>query len=72
MLSPLRGFSAPVGLTTDTPDKDRYVLLAADPDLFNRWESGQELARALIPQPRGRRSPTWSARSVMPTRSAGR
>ena len=25
-----------------------YVLLAADPDLFNRWEAGQELARDLI------------------------
>jgi len=48
VLSPLRGFSAPVGLTTDAPAKDRYVLLAADPDLFNRWESGQELARDLI------------------------
>ena len=48
VLSPLRGFSAPVGLTTNTPAKDRYVLLAADPDLFNRWESGQELARDLI------------------------
>ena len=48
VMSPLRGFSAPVGLTTNTPAKDRYVLLAADPDLFNRWESGQELARDLI------------------------
>jgi aminopeptidase N len=48
VLSPLRGFSAPVDLTTDAPAKDRYVLLAADPDLFNRWESGQGLARDLI------------------------
>ncbi|MDR3508832.1 MAG: aminopeptidase N [Caulobacteraceae bacterium] len=48
VLSPLRGFSAPVRLTTDAPSKDRYVLLAADPDLFNRWEAGQELARDLI------------------------
>ena len=48
VLSPLRGFSAPVRLTTDSPAKDRYVLLAADPDLFNRWEAGQELARDLI------------------------
>jgi aminopeptidase N len=48
ILSPLRGFSAPVALSTDAPAKDRYVLLAADPDLFNRWESGQELARDLI------------------------
>ena len=48
VLSPLRGFSAPVRLTTDAPAKDRYILLAADPDLFNRWEAGQELARDLI------------------------
>jgi aminopeptidase N len=48
VLSPLRGFSAPVNLTTDSEPKDRYVLLAADPDLFNRWEAGQGLARDLI------------------------
>ena len=48
VISPLRGFSAPVNLKTDAPDKDRYVLLAADPDLFNRWEAGQGLARDLI------------------------
>ena len=48
VLSALRGFSAPVNLTTDAPAKDGYVLLAADPDLFNRWEAGQALARDLI------------------------
>jgi aminopeptidase N len=48
VLSALRGFSAPVKLTTDAPDRDAYVLLASDPDLFNRWEAGQNLARALI------------------------
>src|SRR3989338_5547600 len=48
VVSALRGFSAPVNLSTDAPDKDRYVLLAADPDLFNRWEAGQGLARDLI------------------------
>ncbi len=48
VLSALRGFSAPVILTTDAPQKDRYVLLASDPDLFNRWEAGQTLARDLI------------------------
>jgi aminopeptidase N len=48
VLSALRGFSAPVVLTTDAPPKDDYVLLAGDPDLFNRWEAGQRLARALI------------------------
>ncbi|MDB5477290.1 MAG: pepN [Phenylobacterium sp.] len=48
VLSALRGFSAPVVLTSDAEPKDRYVLLAGDPDLFNRWEAGQELARELI------------------------
>jgi aminopeptidase N len=48
ILSALRGFSAPVNLTTDAPARDAYGLLAADPDLFNRWEAGQSLARDLI------------------------
>ena len=34
MLSALRGFSAPVKLSIDEPEKDAYVRLAADPDLF--------------------------------------
>ncbi|PIB93240.1 aminopeptidase N [Caulobacter sp. FWC2] len=48
ILSALRGFSAPVNLSTDARPADRYVLFAADPDLFNRWEAGQTLARDLI------------------------
>ncbi|MFZ5719029.1 MAG: aminopeptidase N [Pseudomonadota bacterium] len=48
VVSALRGFSAPVVLTTDAEPKERYVQLASDPDLFNRWEAGQELAAALI------------------------
>ncbi|HXQ12040.1 MAG TPA: aminopeptidase N [Caulobacteraceae bacterium] len=48
VLSPLRGFSAPVSLSSDAAAKDRYVLMASDPDLFNRWEAGQQLARDLI------------------------
>ena len=48
VLSALRGFSAPVKLTTDARPEDRYVLLASDPDLFNRWEAGQSLAQELI------------------------
>lgn len=48
VLSALRGFSAPVNLTTDARSSDRYVLFGADPDLFNRWEAGQTLARDLI------------------------
>ncbi len=48
VLSALRGFSAPVNLTTDARPSDRYVLFGSDPDLFNRWEAGQTLARELI------------------------
>jgi aminopeptidase N len=48
VISALRGFSAPVNLATGAPAKDAYVLMAADPDLFNRWEAGQRLARDLI------------------------
>jgi aminopeptidase N len=48
VISALRGFSAPVVLKTDAEPKDRYLQLAADPDLFNRWEAGQDLAADLI------------------------
>ncbi len=48
ILSALRGFSAPVNLSTDARPSDRYVLFGSDPDLFNRWEAGQTLARDLI------------------------
>jgi aminopeptidase N len=48
VISALRGFSAPVKLETDAPADHDYVLLAADPDLFNRWESGQRLATRLL------------------------
>ena len=48
VLSALRGFSAPVNLKTDAPESDGYVLLASDPDLFNRWEANQSLAQGLI------------------------
>jgi aminopeptidase N len=47
-VSALRNFSAPVKLSTDAKPDDAYVLLGADPDLFNRWEAGQRLARDLI------------------------
>ncbi len=48
MVSALRQFSAPVKLEAGAPPEDDYVLLAGDPDLFNRWEAGQRLARTLI------------------------
>jgi aminopeptidase N len=48
VLSALRSFSAPVLLSTDAPPEHRFVRLASDPDLFNRWEAGQNVARELI------------------------
>jgi len=48
VISALRQFSAPVKLEVGAPPEDDYVLLAGDPDLFNRWEAGQRRARALI------------------------
>ena len=40
----LRHFSAPVTLADGLHDADLFVLLAHDPDAFNRWEAGQRLA----------------------------
>ena len=40
----LRGFSAPVILECDYTPADLALLLAHDPDGFNRWEAGQLLA----------------------------
>ncbi|MEA2108514.1 MAG: aminopeptidase N [Pseudomonadota bacterium] len=44
VLSCLREFSAPVILDIDCSDADLAFLLAHDPDEFNRWEAGQQLA----------------------------
>jgi aminopeptidase N len=41
----LRGFSAPVILERDVKREERALLLAHDTDPFNRWETGQALAR---------------------------
>ncbi len=40
----LRGFSAPVILECDYQPEDLAILLRHDPDGFNRWEAGQQLA----------------------------
>ena len=40
----LRGFSAPVKLTTDLSDNDLRLLQLKDTDGFNQWEAGQTLA----------------------------
>ena len=39
----LRGFSAPVKLTSDLSDGDRLHLLTHDSDAFGRWDAGQAL-----------------------------
>ena len=44
----LRGFSAPVMLDDGLDDAQRLVLLAGDPDPYNRWESAQRLALARL------------------------
>ena len=40
----LRGFSAPVKLTTELSDEDLRLLQIYDNDGFNKWEAGQTLA----------------------------
>lgn len=40
----LRGFSAPVKLSTDLSDDDLRLLQLNDTDGFNKWEAGQTLA----------------------------
>jgi aminopeptidase N len=44
----LRGFSAPVSLRVDLAPDQLAVLMAHDPDPYNRWQSGQTLAIAAI------------------------
>jgi len=48
VLSLNRGFSAPIVLKHRASEKDLLLQLAYDSDSFNRWESGQELAKKLI------------------------
>jgi len=44
----LRGFSAPVKLSTAWRDEDLQRLMAHDSDPFARWEAGQQLAVKLM------------------------
>lgn len=44
----LRGFSAPVKLTSDLTDDDLWFMLAHDSDGFNRWDAGQTALQRLI------------------------
>lgn len=44
VLSPLRGFSAPVRIEAEFCAADLALRMASDSDAFNRWEAGQMLA----------------------------
>ena len=44
----LRGFSAPVKLTSDLSRADHLFLMAHDSDSFNRWEAAQHIAGQVI------------------------
>ena len=44
----LRGFSAPVRLKTDLTRKNHMFLMQHDSDGFNRWDSGQTIAKEVL------------------------
>ncbi|GAB4262548.1 MAG: aminopeptidase N [Methylomicrobium sp.] len=48
IVSLLRGFSAPVKLEMKRSLDELAFLLSHDPDTFNRWEAGQQLAGQII------------------------
>jgi aminopeptidase N len=64
----LRGFSAPVKLTTGLDTEDTLFLMAHDGDPFNRWQAGQTMAmRTLVEATqalRGGGTPTVDPRIV--------
>ncbi len=48
LVSVLRGFTAPVIMTTDRTRGDELALLACDDDAFARWDVGQAIAAEII------------------------
>ncbi len=44
----LRGFSAPVKLSSDLSEAQRYFIMANDSDDYSRWDAGQQIAVTLI------------------------
>ncbi|HUS96807.1 MAG TPA: aminopeptidase N, partial [Hyphomicrobiaceae bacterium] len=46
----LRGFSAPINLTSDMPDRDLAFLMANDSDLFARWQAASDYATRILIQ----------------------
>jgi aminopeptidase N len=59
----LRGFSAPVKLTIDLPERDLEFLMVHDSDLYNRWQAATDYAmRTLIHLVRARAAGKRSAK----------
>jgi aminopeptidase N len=50
VISPLRGFSAPVRLQTAQSEAELLFLFRHDPDSFNRWDAGQQVITRLLLQ----------------------
>ena len=48
ILSPLRGFSAPVRIQQQRAYDELAFLYSHDPDTFNRWDAGQQLASQVM------------------------
>lgn len=48
VLSPLRGFSAPVTLQMEQSNEDWRFILKHDSDPINRWDASQRLSRAVL------------------------
>ena len=68
----LRGFSAPVKLTIDLADRDLEFLMAADSDLYNRWQAATDYAtRTLIHLVRARTAGRRSTRGQGYVRALG-
>ncbi|MBT5361049.1 MAG: aminopeptidase N [Gammaproteobacteria bacterium] len=44
----LRGFSAPVLLSTAHSEEEKRFLMAHDSDAFNRWDAGQQVAEKML------------------------
>jgi len=50
ILSLNRGFSSPVIVETQATQEELALLMQKDPDLFNRWDAGQSLAKNILLQ----------------------
>ena len=48
VLSLLKAYSAPVKLSYDRADEELAFCMAHEPDEFNRWDAGQQLATRII------------------------